>query len=129
VNDAIAVGELFTTGAWYWRLARTVAAESMGRLSRATSELSEHEQQLVGGALTRFPDEIGMLHLRTLVPVMATLTGPPNLLTAEAVAAAIVRNLSTHDLTVPEEQKALEMLATLSLVARLVESATVESVP
>jgi hypothetical protein len=94
VADAIAAGELFTTGAWYWRLARAVSASSMGRLSRAAGELSKQEQQLVSSALSQFPDEIGMLHLRTLVPVMATLSGPPNLLTAEAVAAAIVLDAS-----------------------------------
>ena len=94
VNDAIAAGELFTTGAWYWRLARAVSVGSMGRLSRAASELPEGEQRLVSLALTRFPDEIGMLELRYLVPVMGTLSGPPNLLTAEAVAAAMVLDAS-----------------------------------
>ena len=40
-------------------------------------------------------------------------------------AAQAIRNLSTHDLTEPDEQEALEMLAVLSYVARLVERADV----
>ena len=40
-------------------------------------------------------------------------------------AAQAIRNLSTHDLTEPDEQEALEMLAVLSYVARLVDKATV----
>ncbi|HWE67498.1 MAG TPA: TIGR02391 family protein [Acidimicrobiales bacterium] len=40
--------------------------------------------------------------------------------------ALAIRNLTTHDLTEPEEQTALEMLAALSLVARFVQDATLE---
>jgi hypothetical protein len=40
-------------------------------------------------------------------------------------AAQAIRNLSTHDLSEPEEQEALEMLAVLSYVARLVDKAQV----
>jgi hypothetical protein len=39
--------------------------------------------------------------------------------------ALYIRNLSTHDLREPDEQEALEMLAALSLVARLVDRAEV----
>lgn len=44
-------------------------------------------------------------------------------------AAQAIRNLSTHDLAEPEEQAALEMLAVLSYVARLVDGAQVETAP
>jgi hypothetical protein len=46
------------------------------------------EQQY--NALDQLPAEIGLLSLRRLVPVMAALPGQLNLLTAEAVAAAVV---------------------------------------
>ena len=44
-------------------------------------------------------------------------------------AAQAIRNLTTHDLTEPAEQDALEMLAVLSYVARLVDKATVVNPP
>ena len=40
-------------------------------------------------------------------------------------AAQAIRNRSTHDLTEPDEQETLEMLAVLSYVARLVDNAKV----
>ena len=45
------------------------------------------------GAIDRLPDQVGLLSLRRLVPIMTVLsatTGRLNLLTAEAVAAAVV---------------------------------------
>lgn len=44
-------------------------------------------------------------------------------------AAQAIRNPSTHDLAEPGEQEALEMLAVLSYVARLVDKATVVTSP
>jgi hypothetical protein len=79
-------GEVFTTGAWYWRLARP----GRGALSRALTASSENEQRGVHRALDQLPAEIGLLSMRRLVPVMAALPGQLNLLTAEAVAAAVV---------------------------------------
>jgi hypothetical protein len=83
-------GEVFTTGAWYWRLARVLARPGRGALSRALAASSEDEQRRVRHALDQLPPEIGLLSLRRLVPVMAALPGQLNLLTAEAVAAAVV---------------------------------------
>ena len=42
-------------------------------------------------------------------------------------AAQAIRNLTTHDLSEPDEQEALEMLAVLSYVARLVDKADVDT--
>lgn len=42
-------------------------------------------------------------------------------------AAQAIRNVSTHSTDEPDEDKALEMLATLSLVARMVDEAIVET--
>jgi hypothetical protein len=61
-----------------------------GVLSRQLGSLGEDERQRVGIALADLPPEIGLLSLRRLVPVMSALGGQLNLLTAEAIAAAVV---------------------------------------
>ena len=86
----VAAGEVFTTGAWYRRLARVLARPGRGALSRALASSSEDERRRVGHALDQLPARIGLLSMRRLVPVMAALPGQLNLLTAEAVAAAVV---------------------------------------
>ena len=58
--------------------------------SRAVDALSDAERIRVRVSLETLPPSIGLLTLRRLVPVMAALPGQLNLLTAEAVAAAIV---------------------------------------
>ncbi len=88
--DAADRGEVFTTGSWYWRLARALAGPGGGSLSRAVDALSEAERIRVRVSLETLPPSIGVLTLRRLVPVMAALPGQLNLLTAEAVAAAVV---------------------------------------
>jgi hypothetical protein len=88
--DAADRGDMFTTGTWYWRLARIVAGPGHGSLSRTLDALSEAERIRVRLSLEVLPLSIGLLSLRRLVPVMAALPGQLNLLTAEAVAAAIV---------------------------------------
>jgi hypothetical protein len=82
--------EEFTTGAWYWRLARVLARPGRGALSRALASSSEDERRRVGHASDHLPAGIGLLSMRRLDPVMAALPGQLNLLTAEAVAAAVV---------------------------------------
>ena len=66
--------------------------QSSGVLSRSLYELTPQEQALVIGSVRQLPPEIGLLSLRELVPIMASLEGGRqlNLLTAEAVAAAVV---------------------------------------
>ncbi len=87
---AAEAGEVFTTGSWFWRLARVVVRPGQGALSRALAASSADEQRRVHNALDQLPAEIGLLSMRRLVPVMAALPGQLNLLTAEAVAAAVV---------------------------------------
>jgi hypothetical protein len=87
---ATEAGEVFTTGSWYWRLTRALAQPGRGALSRVLAASPEDEQRRVHNALDHLPAEIGLLSLRRLVPVMAALPGQLNLLTAEAVAAAVV---------------------------------------
>ncbi len=70
--------------------ARALARPGQGALSGALAASSEEEQHRVHNALDHLPAEIGLLSMRRLVPVMAALPGQLNLLTAEAVAAAVV---------------------------------------
>jgi hypothetical protein len=57
-------------------------------------DLTPQQQARVVASVERLPDEIGLLGLRELVPVMTALNVGRrlNLLTAEAVAAAVVLN-------------------------------------
>jgi hypothetical protein len=87
---------------------------------------------LMGQAFSTRPPEPGAPRLRfTDIP-----EGTPEWTSAHEGAmklgqgaAQAIRNPSTHDLTEPEEQEALEMLAVLSYVARLVDKATVVTSP
>lgn len=89
-REAAEQGQLYTTGYWYWRLARAIGHPSDGALSRALSGRSEDEQRRVFEAMHKLPDRIGIVHLRRLVPIMAALPGSVNVLTAEAVATAVL---------------------------------------
>jgi len=86
----VTAGEVFTTGSWFWRLSRALSGPARGVLSRQLGSLGEDERQRVRLALADLPPEIGLLSLRRLVPVMSALGGQLNLLTAEAIAAAVV---------------------------------------
>lgn len=87
---AAAQGELFTTGCWYWRLARAVQHPGRGVFSRYLAGLDDRQRLEVQAAVERLPARIRILSLDRLVPVMAALPGQLNMLTAEAVAAAVV---------------------------------------
>jgi hypothetical protein len=97
LQAALDQGELFTTGSWYWRLARALHdAGSAGALSRGMDNLTVDQQARVTASVHRLPPQVGLLSLRELVPVMATLQAGRqlNLLTAEAVAVAVVLDAS-----------------------------------
>ena len=83
-------GEVFTTGCWYWQAARGVSRPGRGMFSGYLATLNEDERFRVRSSTEHLPDGIGVLSLRRLVPVMAALPGQLNLLTAEAIAAAVV---------------------------------------
>jgi hypothetical protein len=92
-QSAAAAGDVFTTGSWYWRLSRALRdPASTGALNRAFRQLSVAQQARVAAALDELPSGIGLLSLRLLVPIMTSLDvgRPLNLLTSEAVAAALV---------------------------------------
>jgi hypothetical protein len=92
VGDAARQGNLFTTGSWYYRLARAAHDWTFGgALSSALDALSTERQERVVAALDALPHEIGLLDMRRLVPIMRRLPVGRrlNFLTAEAVAAAV----------------------------------------
>jgi hypothetical protein len=91
VADAAQRGDLYTTGSWYYRLARATHDWSFGgRLSSALDALPGAERTRVSVALDTLPPEIGLLDMRRLVPIMRRLGGRRlNFLTAEAVATAL----------------------------------------
>jgi hypothetical protein len=97
LQTAVDQRELFTTGSWYWRLSRALHdPETAGALSRGMNSLTVDQQARVTDSVQRLPPQVGLLSLRELVPVMAALQVERrlNLLTAEAVAAAIVLDAS-----------------------------------
>ena len=92
-------GEVFKTGSWYWRLSRALHDRtSSGSLSRAIDDLTAAQQSSVIAAVEHLRGNIGLLSLRELVPVMTALdaTRRLNLLTAEAVAPAVVIDAHAH---------------------------------
>jgi len=94
---ALEEGEIATTGSWYWRIGRALRdTASTGSLSRALTELDPGRQAHVLAAIDDLPAAINLPSLRHLVPVMTALRvgRPLNLLTAEAIAAAIVLDAS-----------------------------------
>lgn len=93
LTEAFESREIFTTGCWYYRLDRALGgAKGTGVLSRSFDALGEQQKRSALIALDRLPPEIGLMSFRRLVPVMRALSGrrQVNLLTAEAVAAALV---------------------------------------
>lgn len=93
LSAAVAGGEVFTTGSWYYRLARAVSAGSgTGSLSGAFQALGEPERQRVLASLDELPEEVGLLSLRLVVPVIQALpvSGRLNFLSAEAIGAAVL---------------------------------------
>lgn len=82
--------QLATTSSWYWRAARAVAGGGRGALSRRIATLPETAREAVRAGMDDLPSEIGLIGFRRLVPIMAHLPRPSNLLTAEAVAVALL---------------------------------------
>lgn len=93
LRDALDTGKLFTTGGWYYRLSHAVhRSEVAGQLSGAFASLDENAREAALRGLNELPDQVGLLSLRKLVPVMALLDigQPLNQLSAEAIAACVV---------------------------------------
>ena len=95
IAAAVAAGEVFTTGSWYYRLGRAVTAGT-GSLSGRFQALDGSVREQVLASLEFLPDQIGLLSLRVVVPVMQVLavTRPLNFLNAEALGAALLLDAS-----------------------------------
>ncbi len=83
---------IYTTGSWYYRLANAAHRGSgQGTLSRRLAQLpAEFHRERID----ELPDWIGLVGPRLLVPVMAAIETRrrPNVLTAEALAVAVLTN-------------------------------------
>lgn len=84
---------VFTTGYWYVRLCQAVlsASDRTGVLSAPFAALPDDARQRAIRGLLELPDEIGLLGLRDLGPVIGQLRNRHdlNILGIEALAAAV----------------------------------------
>lgn len=84
---------IFTTGYWYVRLCHAVlgVADRPGALSSPFAALPPEARAQALAAVLELPEEIGLLSLRTLAPVIARLRARHqlNILGMEALAAAV----------------------------------------
>lgn len=86
-------GPVFTSGYWYVRLCLAVGRRTAGRLSGPFLALPPARRRRALTAVLSLPQEIGLLSLRRLGPVIGELAQrhpPMNALTREALAAAVV---------------------------------------
>jgi hypothetical protein len=83
---------LSTTGLWYYRLCHAIQSDRVtGALSGPFAAVEPQIKAKVGVALVRLPDEMGLMSLREIAPLMADLVGRHRLivLSLEALAAAL----------------------------------------
>lgn len=84
---------IFTTGYWYVRLCQAVlgVADRPGSLSSPFTSLPPEGRDQALAAVLELPEEIGLLSLRELAPVIARLRARHqlNILGMEALAAAV----------------------------------------
>lgn len=84
---------IYTTGSWYYRVASAARRGSgTGSLSGRLAQLDPEQAARARSRIEELPDWIGLLGPRLLVPIMSRLETrrTPNLLTAEALAVALV---------------------------------------
>jgi hypothetical protein len=90
-------GDLLTTGSWYYRLHRAVNdPRSSGIFTRIVAALSPERRAELLDLLDDPPPQITIPGPRLVVPIMGALRldPRPNLLTAEAVAVALISGSS-----------------------------------
>jgi hypothetical protein len=91
--SAVESGDVWTTGTWYYRLHRAINdPKSAGIFSRIAAELSSERRLELMHSLNDPPAQITIPGPRLVVPIMGALRlePRPNLLTAEAVAVALL---------------------------------------
>ena len=83
---------VFTTGYWYVRLCLAVSRRAGGALSGPFAALPPERRHAAVAAVLELPAEIGLLSLRQLGPLIGELAArhpPMNILSREALAAAV----------------------------------------
>ena len=94
---------VYTTGYWYVRLCQAALSSTVkGSLSGLFADLPPSLLPRAVQALLELPEEIGLLSLRTLAPIIGRLrSNHPklNLLSLEALAAALYLNADVYLLT------------------------------
>lgn len=103
---------VYTTGCWYVRLCQAALSSPVsGALSGPFTELPPRLLPQALQTLLELPDEIGLVSLRTLAPLIGRLRTRHrqlNLLSVEALAAALHLNADVYLLTPsPPLQEAL----------------------
>ena len=103
---------VYTTGCWYVRLCQAALSSTVsGTLSGSFAELPPKLIPRALHSLLELPDEIGLVSLRTLAPLIGWLRSRHrqlNLLSVEALAAALHLNADVYLLTPsPPLQEAL----------------------
>ncbi len=107
---------LATTCCWWWRLASAIAGRRGGALSRLLGDVPEPL-----GAMEALTEDVRILDLRTLIPMMSGFAAAYrlNLLAAEALAAA---ELLGADIVVGQDTPRLREAARVRGVTYLVEA-------
>jgi hypothetical protein len=105
LGTALAGGEIFTTASWYYRPGRAVSAGSgTGSPSARFEALEPSTRDLVHSDLDVLPEEVGLVNLRIVVPLMRPLWTRHrlNFLNAEAVGAALLLDATVLMTTLAE---------------------------
>lgn len=94
---------VYTTGCWYVRLCQAALSSTVrGTLSGSFAELPPKLVPRALHSLLELPEEIGLVSLRTLAPLIGQLRSRHrqlNLLSIEALAAAVHLNTQVYLLT------------------------------
>lgn len=94
---------VYTTGCWYVRLCQAALSSTVsGALSSSFAELPPKLVPRALHSLLELPEEIGLVSLRTLAPLIGRLRSRHrqlNLLSVEALAAALHLNAQLYLLT------------------------------
>ena len=114
---------VFTTGYWYVRLCLAVHRRAGGSLSGPFGALPPARRRAAVADVLALPEDIGLLSLRHLAPRMAALADrhpPMNILSREAVAAAVELSATVVIAEGNENPALLAALATEDLHADVV---------
>lgn len=115
--------DVFTTGYWYVRLCMAIARKAGGSLSGPFAALPEPHRQRAVSAVLQLPDEIAMLDVRWLGPLIGELADrhpPMNILTREALASAVELNATVVLASGNENPALLSGLVAENLCAEIV---------